>query len=107
MKIKFWVNQYTTKEGNRTFFKTSIKGKFIPSEIKEKANKKGLKVVEDAFYTIALVQHQAPTTAGFFEIDCEDAWIDTREGYSDKNILRLKGITEIRSLTKEPLTEGK
>ena len=102
MEIKFYINKFETHFDHRTFYKASIKGKYIPAEVNRKSP-----IEKEAFYNIVPVGIQIPNEEGFFHVFCDEAWIDEREGFKHKCILRVKGNLVMGKVEKEALTESK
>ena len=91
-KLLVVVNKYNTKEG-KSFFKMTIKGKYIPL----------LEAEENQYYTIRLhtpkdekgesESKKIPEKEGFYEVGYDsrkDLWIDTREDMLSKYILHVR-----------------
>lgn len=82
--IKIIVKECETKEGV-PFVSASVKGKYIPIAI----------ALQEVNYKVRFVgDTKLPTKEGVYEVAFEDngLWIDTREGYAEKNILRCRAV---------------
>ena len=79
--IKMIVREYTTKEGKK-FVKATAKGKYLPLAL----------VDDETNYNIRFIGNVTmPQTEGIYEVAYEDdnLWLDTREGFANKNIVRV------------------
>ena len=83
-KVKFIVNQYTTKKGV-PFTKASILGKFIPS----------VDAIPEVRYPVSFTKKsecELPTKAGVYEVGFMDkgAWLDQRN--PEKPVFRINAV---------------
>ena len=80
-QVKIIVRSYNTKDG-RSFTKAFAKGQYLPIALCD----------NDTIYTIKFVGGEMPTKDGVYSVSYEDGalWLDTRDGYADKNIVRVK-----------------
>ena len=83
-KVKFIVNQYTTKKGV-PFTKASILGKFIPSVDADPEVRYPVRFTKSS-------KCEEPKKAGVYEVGFEDkgAWLDQRD--PEKPIFRINAV---------------
>lgn len=81
--LRILVTKHLNKQTKVEFFKASCKGKFIPLV-------RGID--NDTYYNIKFVGQDLPKKEGLYEVGCEDKdmWLDTRDEYIDKHIVRIK-----------------
>ena len=79
--FKLIVKSYATKDG-RTFTKAFATGQFIPLALCECETQ----------YTIKFVGMEQPQKDGIYSVAVDDKglWLDTREEYASKHIVRVR-----------------
>lgn len=97
-KFKVIVRNYETKQKTK-FTKITAKGDYIPDG----------DCLLGKYYTIRICNNPSfklPTKEGIYTLVVEDAWLDKREGFIEKNIVRVKPIRIIfeKDLIKDTTT---
>ena len=80
MKIQVLVKEYLTKDGSRKFTTMSVKGEYLPAEVKAES---------ETWYRVRPVRSYVPAEAGIYELTCDKMWIDKRADFVEQNILRV------------------
>ena len=81
--FRTFVKVFKLKDDTRHKFASgSYRGDYLPKE---------LGADQSTFYSIRLVGTQYPLEDGRYIVTGDQCWIDKREGYAEKHIVRVKG----------------
>lgn len=90
MKISIVIREFTTKDGTRKFTKASSKGKYLSG-----VNKLKPEIDNETNFDVRFTQGSIalPIKEGVYDIECESAWVDTRETVAYPTV-RCKNVTK-------------
>lgn len=89
------VKKIETKDG-RSFYGASIGASILAEKVAEAENKgafKGEILPTDKHFSFRPVGALVPQKEGIYKVTFKEGWIDSREGFREKGIVRAKEVT--------------